>query len=991
MSTGVWKIEMLGSFCAMRDEMIFTHFRLRKADSLLAMLAYHERRLFRREELIDLLWCDYDVEAGRNGLRVALSALRQRLESPANDEKIVIANRSHVRLNPTFFRTDVAAFEEAVKFTASVSEESERANLLAKAITLYGGDLLPGFDEEWIGGERQRLSDTYYLALRRLIKLLVAAHNYEEALDYARRTMMADPLREESHRMLMRLYIAMGQPAAALRQYRQLEVLLKDQLGALPSASTREIVQQCGSDPMQEAMTSSPPGVAAASVVASVSPHPAPRFPIIPPASQSNEARPEGHQSTPSPSMSDGGDNAGVVSTTRFPLPITRFFGRENCIEDLCAMLQAAETRLITLTGFGGCGKTRLALAVAERLLPRLNGAVWFVPLVDLSDPGLIVDLIGEILGLPRSAETARFDQVTSRLQEQTSILVIDNFEHLVPGALVIQKLLDHVPNLKCLMTSRQRLKLSSEREFAVLPLPTPDAHCTPDESLNYACVQLFVDRARTIRAGFHLTASNVEAIVALCLRLEGLPLALELAAAWTATLSPAQILERLNPRFPLLVNRNKDAVSRHASLWAALQWSYQALAPETQRFFARLSVFRGGFTLEAAEAICQDKMAFERLAQLQENSLLTVEESDDGMRFGMLETLREYAQEQLQEEERMLVARRHADYYLNLAEQAEPHLRGQQARLWLNRLECEQANLRAVLQQFITHPAIGLQMTGALWRFWYMRGYYAEGYDWLEKALVHCPPGQTPNRIRALNGAGNIAYGRCDFPSAQVLFEEVLVLARECGDERRIAAALGGLGNIAKEQGDYVRARELLQQCLIVYGELADPRGISLALANLANVANDAGDAMEARRLHQESLDMFRQAGDISNIIISLNNMARAMLRCEDYVAVVPVLKECLSLCRHLDDNIGLIQCLEACAYYAARQGGKERAVRLLGAAEALWERLQILHQHKRSGDDARHRDDLRTALGEEAFRQAWAQGRSVPHEQLLDEVIGD
>jgi predicted ATPase len=395
---------------------------------------------------------------------------------------------------------------------------------------------------------------------------------------------------------------------------------------------------------------------------------------------------------------------AGPFRQGQLPPPLTRFFGREEEIANLRRSLREPQTRLVTLTGPGASGKTRLALAVAEELRERYRGAVWFVPLADLLDVGQIVDSVGAALGLDRVPAADPLEAVALFLSDQPSLLVLDNFEQLVEeGAPEVRRLLDRVPTLTCLATSRQRLGLTGEREFVVHPLPVPYSPETVEETARFPSVQLFVDRAQAVRADFQATRANAAALAELCRRLEGLPLALELAAARSSLLSPAQLLEQLTRReggpWAMLGSRQRDATPRHRSLRAALEWSYQLLAPELQQFFARLSVFRGGWTLEAAQAVCQAGDALDLLEQLRDGSLITVDTTEGEGRYRLLETLREYAWEQLAaagaRRERM---RRHAAFFLAVAERADHALDSEDGVERLQEVQREYDNMQAAL-----------------------------------------------------------------------------------------------------------------------------------------------------------------------------------------------------------------------------------------------------------------------------------------------------
>jgi predicted ATPase/DNA-binding SARP family transcriptional activator len=675
------------------------------------------------------------------------------------------------------------------------------------------------------------------------------------------------------------------------------------------------------------------------------------------------------------------------------PLPLTRFFGREEEIARLVELLKgltasSSPPRLITLTGPGGSGKTRLALEVAGQLRTGFHGAVWFVPLQDLTDARLIPDKLLDVLRLPRSPQVQPLEQATAFLARQPSLLLLDNFEHLATdGAPLVQMLLERVPGLNCLVTSRQRLNLPGEQEFPVAPLPVPEgvtgslsswapgprvldtdrSPCdsrppTPDILLKCASVRLFVDRAQAVRPDFQVTRTNAGAVAELCARLEGLPLALELAAARVGVLAPQQMLERLSHRFELLARAQRVVVPRHRSLWAALEWSYQLLPAELQRFFARLSVFQGGWTLEAAAAVAGVEsgalggtLTLQCLEQLRECSLVQAAEVGGEMRFRLLETLREYGAELLGPEERVAVAHRHASYFLALAERAEPELVRADQAAWLDRLEREQHNLRAALAWLETsgETQAALRLGGALREFWYVRGDLVEGLERL-KGLLALPGAEvrTSARAKALNSAGVLAcilnselevraLMRCvdageephaslsgEYGASRRVHEESLTIGRELGDRWNIAFSLTGLGmtlpaSLAPEHGGNLEAaRLLLEEALPIWRELDAPWGIAYALTGLGWVARSQRDAEGARALCQECLQIRSEQGDWWGVALSLQQLGSLAREQGEYEEARARTHQCLALARELGDRRHICLSLNELGQVAYLQG---------------------------------------------------------------------
>ena len=938
-----WRIELFGGLRVLQGERVMTHFRTQKTAGLLAYLAFYRERKHSRDALSELFWSGSRYDAARNSVSKAISSLRNQLEPPGVPRgAVIVADRHSVRLNPAAVTTDVAEFEDAIRRSNDFSRynEDERVQFLITAADLYCGELLPNFFDEWIETERRRLVNAYLRALRSLIKYLGQARELERALDYALRAVSADPLDERSHRTVMRLLVALGRPAAAMQQFHELERLLREQLDAPPSAATLNLVRQISDQ------------LAVSSDQSSVGSHQS--------AVGRRAPKPKTQNPKPEPQLPPlTTHHSPLTKPGSLPFQFTCFFGREDEIAKLLKMLRAPKTRLVTLTGLGGCGKTRLAVEVGERVRDEFSGGVWFVPLASLVLPRLIMGTIRDVLRLPRLPGVEPLEQVVEALLEQEqhgvrSLLILDNFEHLVAeGAPVLVTLLKRVPSLKCLVTSRRRLELSGEREFPVPPLPLPEHPNTrtPEHLMSCPSVQLFVDRAQSVRPDFQVTPGNAAAVAEMCQRLEGIPLALELAAARARALTPGQMLARFAQRFDLLTKRRDNVEERHRSLWAAMAWSYDLLPPELQRFWQRLSVFRGGWSLEAAEAVCctedarmqgykdaeaqghKEKQSepsaaslhpcilasphpasriIDYLAQLRSHSLVTIEEGAPEIRYGLLETVREFAAEQLSPEEREAAAQKHACYFLSLAEQADAALTGAPQTEWLNRLEMEHDNLRAALQwslhfssegwQGRTAPTdhspseIALRLAGALYRFWGLHGHLSEGREWLRQALekssqVHeftqfmdsmNPLNQRLGiaRAKALLAAGVLAWAQSDFGVACPLFEESLSVGRALDDNRSIAWSLHYLGRVAWYQGDYAAARSLLEESLSISREFGDKTIIAWSLFFLGSICWLSGDHLSARARMEESLTAFQELGDTIGMAVSRGAAAYAAWR---------------------------------------------------------------------------------------------------------------
>ncbi len=740
------------------------------------------------------------------------------------------------------------------------------------------------------------------------------------------------------------------------------------------------------------------------------------------------------------------------------PLLLSRFFGRESEVARLRDLLDRPNLRCLTLTGSGGIGKTRLALETARTLAARNGRAAWFVPLTDLSDARRVLVAVRDALDLPRSngGDEDPLPQITTRLSgEPAPLLVLDNFEQIAgpEGARQVTALLNALPRLSCLVTSRRRVGVAGERLFAVgpLPLPAEDDRSNDDAFLARLAalpsVQLFVDRAQAVSPDFGLTRRNAGALADLVNRLDGLPLALELAAAWSQVLSPAQMRERLDDRFALLAARPQrrggrgalDKTDRHRSLHATIAWSFDLLPPDLRRRFARLSVFRGGWTGEAAAAVTGEPgSVHDDLARLRERSLLLTDDAHDGrLRFRMLESLRAFADEQLSDEEREAARRAHVTHFCGLADAAAARMRGPEQAAWLARLEADHDNLRAALDNLLARSAAhddddeaaktSLRLAGALRRFWEVKGHLSEGRERLLAALAAPGAGMpSPERASVLNGAANIARLQGDFAASQTLLEEDLAISQTLNDRPRAGATLNTLGLLARERGETDQARALLLESLAILRGTDNCEGVAITLNSLGLLATDQGDLAAARQWLEESLQLRRAQGDVIGTSVALMNLGNVAYYAKDFTsardayaaslaakrdlgdkqgaafalinlgsvareqndraAACAAFAEALPLCRALGDKLGTVILLDGFAHLASdEEAGRERAARLFGAAHALRAAigacLPIIEQ---AGYD-RALADLRARLGEPAFTSAWNAGRALSWDQAI------
>jgi len=723
------------------------------------------------------------------------------------------------------------------------------------------------------------------------------------------------------------------------------------------------------------------------------------------------------------------------------PTQPTALLGREREVAELRRLLEGG-ARLVTLTGPGGTGKTRLSIQVAAELLDHVADGVFLVDLAAIRDPSLVPASIARVLDVRDAGSRSVLDRLKDLVREKSLLLVLDNFEQILPAAPVVAELLTASPGLKVLVTSREPLRLRGEHEYPVPPLPVPAAGqvAALEQPSRYAAVSLFVERAATIRPGFALTSENAAAIAEICVRLDGLPLAIELAAARVRLLTPQAIVGRLDRRLPLLTGGARDLPARQQTLRDTIAWSHDLLDEPERRLFRRLGVFVGGWSLESAHAVCRieqfDVNTLDRLESLVARSLVRQDDDASGdVRFRMLETIREYALEELEASgELPALRRRHAEHVLALAEESEPHIEGSDAERWLDRLQTEHDNIRTALAWSLGDDgdvALGIQLAGSIARFWQVRSHSIEGQRWYHELL---PAGRhVPGRalVKALNGAGWLAHNRGDVQAALSLFGEAVAHARIHGDRSLLGHTVGNLGITMESLGDYERAEQLLEESLALFRELGRRGGVAARLHNLGNVACARGDFERAIALleeslairrelggtystaltvgglglvwlyqgnhdralpyFEESLSLFRQLGHTYGIPWSLYYVGRLALLRGDNGAATSLLLESLAGRRRLEDRRGIAQSLEGIAALAVARRQTERAIRLFAAADRL--RTSIAAPLAPAERTAYERDVALACAqaAESTFESVWAEGRAMTLEQTIDLALAD
>jgi predicted ATPase/class 3 adenylate cyclase len=683
------------------------------------------------------------------------------------------------------------------------------------------------------------------------------------------------------------------------------------------------------------------------------------------------------------------------------PPQLTSFVGREEEITDVERLL--GHTRLLTLTGPGGSGKTRLALRVAADLLTQFRDGSCFVDLSPVTDPALVPAAVANALGVPEAAGRPILDEVKDHLRHRELLQVVDNFEQVAEAGPVIEELLTTAPKLRTMVTSRVVLSLRGEQEYAVPPLHVPDPERLPlDLSALSAveAVRLFTERALAASPRFALTEQNAPVVAEITARLDGLPLAIELAATRTKVLTPSQILSRLERRLSLLTSGSRSLPERQRTLRAAIAWSYDLLEPVERRLFARLSVFTGGWTFEAAEAVCDPEElgldALDGLTSLVDKSLIRwTEPPGQPSRFSMLETIREFGQEQLEGAGDLeLVLRRHAEHFLRLAEEVEPHLTAEDQGAWLDRCDTDHANIRAALRWAIDRGEAGpaQEAAGALWRFWHQRGHLAEGRRWLDETLA-MSSGQAPTaaRAKALAGAGGIAWWS-DQAASRAFYEEALAIERQLGDPARLAEALYNQAFVVAAEHDQEAAARLLEESLELFRRVGDEDGVArvLAMRVVPDAMAGAWDRVVARM--EEVAAIWRRRGDRLNLAFGLIWLAFAYGRAGRRDDARATALEALALFREADNATGVALAFLDLAFLLTWEGRHEDALRMAGVAERM---RDLAGGGPAPGFGAMLEGDpvadARAHLAEDVAQRAWQEGLTMSLPEAVARAQGD
>ena len=982
--------------------------RSKKAASLVKLLVLTPGHHLHREQAMELLWPGSGKKAASNNLRQVLYGARRILDPAPSSHKsyLGLTDEQLVLCPDGQLWVDVDAFEEA----AATARRSGEPTAYRVAVELYSGELLPEDRyEEWAENRRAELRHLYLALLIELAGLYQEREEHAPAIETLRKVTAEEPTLEEAHASLMRLHALSGNPERALAQYERLRDALQGSIGTRPAETTRRLRDEIAAGRLQ----------------------------WTPPTSSVQDESCDG-------------------AKHNLPARRTSFVGRDR--EMVEVKRELAMTRLLTLTGAGGSGKTRVALELARSLVGSYPDGIWMVELAPLSEPHLVAQEVAGVLDVQERPGGSLADTLVAGLADKELLLVLDNCEHLVEEvARLVDKLLDSCPHLRVLATSREPLGIAGEVIWSVPPLSLPakageesNERSAMESLMRSDALRLFLDRAHLRLPSFELTEQNSGAVARVCRKLDGIPLAIELATARMGALAVEQVAQRLDDSLDVLSGADREAAPRQRTLRATLDWSHELLSEAEQKALGRLSVLAGGWTLEAAEAVCpgggleQDDV-LELLGGLVDKSLVVAGAGAGGaLRYRMLEPIRQYATEKLEQSGGADEVRdRHAAFFLAVAEEAEPELEGSRQGAWSDRLEGEHDNLRAALSWLIarrrSEPA--LRMGAALWRFWFTRGYLSEGIGWLERVLAEGEPKPSSARAKALEGLGWMLQYQGEYALARATYERMLELSRVLGDKANATTALNSLGAVAVQQGDPERAREYLKENLKALERLEEVVGTTAttlkrfhAIGLLGYLAiTEEGDYARAVTLWEESLALAREAGDTDRVRTTLSNLGyaevlrgnheKARALCEEALALAqelggadapivastlvnlglaalgqgenerarPLFEEALVIGRRAGRKPQVIDTLEGMASLAGTIGKAARAAHLWGGAEAAREATGIALS---PGERAMHEPYLASArarLGKAAWEEVVVEGRAMSFEEAVEYALSE
>ena len=938
------EVRLLGKFEVSRDGKPIA-ITSRPAQSLFAYLLLSAGTSHRREKLAGLLWPDSLEETARDNLRHALWRVRKALES-ASSTRFLHADDLSLKFDASSdYWLDAAELEKL----GETATGDELIALLAK----YQGELLPGFYDDWVVLEREHLSSIFEHHMARLMSLLEKENRWLDVLDWGERWIRLGQKPEPAYRSLMSAHAAKGDMSKVAATYERCVKSLRE-FGIEPSEQTKELYGNLKS----------------------------------------------GKETVKDTSVTT--KRTEKEAPSNIPVPLTSFIGREKELKEIARLLSTS--RLLTLTGSGGVGKTRLAIHAANDLNRKFKDGVFWVGLVSVSDENLIPQVIAGSLNVREISDEPLIETLKMYLKPKEVLLVIDNCEHLIRDcAHYAEQLLAACPRLKILATSIESLGIFNETTWQVpsLPLPESQRSLSPKELKEYSSIELFNARAGNAKNSFVLDDRNAFSVAQICHRLDGIPLAIELAAARIKVLSADEIAARLDDRFSLLTAGSRTAVPRHQTLRATIDWSHDLLTEPERILFRRLAVFAGGFTLEAAEAVCSQGMKrsdiLDLLGHLVDKSLVIVEADSEviGTRYRLLETIRQYALEKLVETgEASVIRDRHLDFYLSLAEKSEPHI-GHESVLWINQLDKELDNIRAAMEWSTNSgkAVAALRMAGSLvyfWFYWFARGNLLSEWQHRIQLALSRPGGmeRTLARAKALNALGFLYWADMYPIDRRPELEEALSIGRELGDPWNIATALRYLGLLASMQGNYVEARSLLEQSLEIWRSMGPEgrRGVSWTLTFLGDVALNQKESNEARSIFEETVAILREIGDKNFLAYSVRRLGLLAWREKDFGRAIALCQESLSLNRELRDPRGVLACLAGFADIAVVQGKFARAARLMAAVETQLAAMGMRLLPVDKMEYERNLALLRTQLDEKVSSKVWAKGKAMTFEEAIE-----
>ncbi len=954
------KVKLLGQFDGRRGGIPIA-IPSRAAQSLLAYLLLTSGSTHRREMLAGLLWPDTTDESARRNLRHELWRLRKAIEPKPSKKGVIpyllVDDISLGWNSESEYWLDATAVQEA-------SGKTDSADELLETLALYRGELLPGFYDEWVVLERERVRSVYEQKMARLLELLVEGKRWQETLEWGERWIALGNAPEPAYRALMLAHSANGNISKVAAVYERCVQALRNDLGVEPSEQTQTLFERLSKGER------------------------------IPDAKTAPSAAPVPAHAPPEAAAPIPASTTTLPHRRNLPVPLTSFIGREREMGEVKRMLST--TRLLTLIGTGGMGKTRLAIQVATDLSSEYKDGAWWVDLVALSDPALVPQAVAKSLGILELPNVPLIETLADALCSRHVLLVLDNCEHLVSSvAQLADTLLGSCASLRILTTSREALSISGEMVWRVPSLSLPQLEPPPSfkELDQYESARLFVERARAANSELALTERNALPIAQICERLDGIPLAIELAAARVKTLSVQQIATRLDDRFNLLTRGSRTALPRHQTLRATIDWSYELLSEPEKILYRRLSVFAGGWTLEAAEAVCASEgldtgQVLGLLERLVDKSLVIVEEREGAARYRMLETIRQYATERLTDAgESDAVHRRHLVFYLQMADESGPKLLQAEQSIVLDRLELEIDNLRTAVDWAQEHQVIAaLRLVSSIPRFWFIRAHHKEGLERL-RTILSIPEAKEPSlaRLNALNAYLFMLWPEGQLAGFQPVIDEALALGAMLGDRWNTAYALLWQGVSRTASADNTLARSSLEQSLGIFSELGDTIYSGWVLVFLGEVELLHGNTPHAEALYEQAIPMLEGTKDYPFIAIPLRRLGQLALFQGDLEKAGRLVRKSLENNWAVHDYRGIAACLAAIGALGMANGQTTRATALFGAADTIVEfiRTPILLFDQQQSE--RNVAAARAQLDPATFEAAWVKGRAMSMEQAI------